>query len=80
MISAALPSDSVSAELTLSPRLAKKNANTASRTPKPLIETRGHLHGQADRYDDGGGEERERHRQAAGRAHVEEDEQEPEPR
>ena len=39
MMSAALPSDSVKAELTSSPRPAKKNAKTASRTPKPLIDS-----------------------------------------
>ena len=39
MIRAALPSDSVNAELTFIPRPVKKNVNTASRTPNPFTDT-----------------------------------------
>ncbi len=39
MIRAADPSDRTRAEVTSRPRVVKKKAKTASRTPKPLIDS-----------------------------------------
>ena len=69
MISPALPSESVRAELTSNPRLEREHrfANT-----EPVDRDGSHLDGKTDRDDDGGRQKRERNRQTAGRANVEE--------
>ena len=49
-----------------SPNRRKKNANTASRTPNPLMDSGSHLDGQAHRNEHGAQQHRKRNRQTLG--------------